>query len=150
MSKEIREIRFRVFHEGKMYYLKKGSALMLCFFSEGIPWGLYNSSTDQRLVSGDPDAILSTPGILSLFTGFRLKGKDLYQGDILEFDLADGQKEIGVIRMSKEGFWTSQLEGYQEELLSRELACKSIPIKLIGNIYQNPELCLALDSDSKQ
>ncbi len=81
-----------------------------------------------------PDSFIESH--LMQFTGFR----DFFEGDILEFDLEDGQKEIGVIRFSEAGFWTSQLEGMSEELLSDELDYYKEKCRCIGNIYQNPEL----------
>jgi len=134
-----REIRFRVFHDGEMHYMVKGSHLYLSFFSEGIPWGLFEIGTDRRLVTGDPNAILNTPGILMQFTGLKDEtGLDIYEGDILEFDLWSEGKELGVVRFSDAGFWTSQKEGEDEQILSEEL--HDIHARVIGNIYQNPDL----------
>jgi hypothetical protein len=136
----MRDIRFRIFHEGKMYYLKKGDNHNLTFFSEGIPWGLYESSTEARVVSGDPNAILNTPGVLMQFTGLQLNGVDVYEGDVIKFTMQDEGVEFGVVRFSNDGFWTTQDEGHQEELLSDELNSKAINPELVGNIYQHPEI----------
>jgi uncharacterized phage protein (TIGR01671 family) len=79
--------------------------------------------------------------IFMQYTGLKDKhGKEIYEGDIIEFDLIDGQKEFGVVRFSEDGFWTSQLEGFQEELLSDEINSSAYDWKVAGNIYENPEL----------
>lgn len=64
--------------------------------------------------------------------------KEIWEGDLIEFDLEESGKEIGVVRFSNSGFWTSSSDGGAEEVLSEELS--DLPNKVIGNIYENPEL----------
>lgn len=137
-----REIKFRVFCKGTMYYFNKGDNLTLSFFSEGIPWGVYDSATEQRYVTGDTNAIFNEPGILMQSTGLKDKnGNDIFEGDVLDFDLSsemEAENELGVVRFAKGGYWTSQDENHLEEILSEEL--ESFPTEIIGNVFENPEL----------
>ena len=74
------------------------------------------------------------------FTGLKDSlGKDICEGDVIEFDLnseMENETDIGIVRFSKQGFWTSQDEDHFEEILAEEL--ESFPTKVIGNIYQKP------------
>ena len=143
----MREIKFRIFHDGTMYYLNKGDGLRLCFFSEGIPWGLYESSTDARIVTGDPDAILNTPGVLMQFTGREdKKGSPIYEGDIIEceyhtqfIDKEDPKIWRGVVEYHESHTHFSVISKGQ----SYSVGFGGSAVKrweVIGNIHQNPEL----------
>ena len=138
-----RQIKFRVWHNGKMYLFDKKANYHLTFFRTGlIPWGVYHSIEENRLVTGDPSAIFNECGILMQYTGLKCRNKEIYEDDVIEFSLQDGSKEYGVVRFSDDGFWTSQDANHCEELLSEELNSKCLKPKLIGNIHQNPELFL--------
>ena len=71
--------------------------------------------------------------IVEQFTGLHDKiGKEIYDGDILEDTL--GRKKI--VEYYKDGFWlNASLEG--AEWCLRQVNSSS---KIIGNIYENPEL----------
>lgn len=86
----MREIRFRVWDAGRkmMWYMDTktidGNEIVLSFFASGIGWGVYDSHFENRLVTGDPNAIFNTTGILMQFVGLQDKGgKDVYHKDKL-------------------------------------------------------------------
>lgn len=111
----MREIKFREYRgDGKWHY-----------------WGL--------MEEGKFIGPCSPNSIAQQFTGlFDSKGKEIYEGDILEFDLSEeaGFNEKGIVMFSKNGFWTSQDENYLQEILAEEL--EAFPTIIIGNIYDKP------------
>lgn len=139
----MREIKFRVWNGEKMNFLTKGNHLMLSFFSEGIPWGLYDSATEQRYVTGDPNAILNEPGSLMQYTGLIDKdGLEMCSGDIIEL-FPFNQRGLVV--------WNSDLalfeiaitftnEPFTATIYSQQIDGRNIKRKIIGNIHENPEL----------
>ncbi len=67
---------------------------------------------------------------LSQFTGLiDSTGKEVYEGDILQF--ADMHNGTGVIEFVGNGYWVTDNNGKHHLPTNR---------KVIGNIYQNPEL----------
>lgn len=132
----MREIKFRIWHGGNMYYMDKGNHLTLSFFSEGIPWGLYESATEARLVTGDPNAILNTPGTIMQWVGLYDKnGKVFYEGDIIKKDSLKNEGYY-VVRYDLEN---ASYDGFKP-FDAQNWTFLSDQCEIIGNIYQNPEL----------
>ena len=79
------------------------------------------------------DGITVIPESIGQFTGLHDKnGKEIYEGDILEDTL--GRKKL--VEYYKDGFWlNASLEG--AEWCLRHVNSSS---KIIGNLYENPEL----------
>lgn len=83
--------------------------------------------------------------ILMQYTGLKdSHGNEIYEGDILEavFELLDGELETiidkGVVVFKDCAFQVQTFEGHHEPL--HEWAQLSEELKVIGNIYENPEL----------
>ena len=107
----MRTIRFRIFNKKiKSYIDIHSSAIMI---------DELNNLNDNLIVEQ--------------FTGLHDKnGKEIYEGDVLEDTL--GRKKL--VEYYKDGFWlNASLEG-AEWSLRRENSSS----KVIGNIYENPEL----------
>ena len=123
----MREIRYRCFYRHNMYPVTGMS---------GNPLTVSMIDSDFGEMSPDLEHI---KGVMQ-FTGFHHNGKDVFESDIIEFELEDGSIEIGVVRFSKEGYWTSQKESEHEEILSEELDYYKDKAKVIGDIYSTPKL----------
>lgn len=79
------------------------------------------------------------------YTGLKdSHGNEIYEGDILEavFELIDGELETiidkGVVVFKDYAFQVQTFEDHHEPL--HEWAQLSEELKVIGNIYENPEL----------
>ena len=93
----------------------------------------YIIEDDERIWDISYDGILVDEKSLGQFTGLHDKnGKEIYEGDILEDSL--GRRKV--VEYYQDGFWlNASLEGAEWSL---RLTHKSS--KIIGNIYENPEL----------
>lgn len=83
--------------------------------------------------------------ILMQYTGLKEShGNEIYEGDILEavFELLDGElkniMDVGIVVFKDCAFQVQTFEGHYEPL--HEWAQLSEELKVIGNIYENPEL----------
>ena len=83
--------------------------------------------------------------ILMQYTGLKdSHGNEIYEGDIFEavFELFDGElkniMDVGVVVFKDCAFQVQTFEGHYEPL--HEWAQLSEELKVIGNIYENPEL----------
>ena len=79
------------------------------------------------------------------YTGLKdSHGNEIYEGDILEavFELIDGElktvRDAGVVVFKDYGFQVQTFEDYHEPL--HEWAQLSEELKVVGSIYENPEL----------
>lgn len=109
----MREIKFRAWYGNEMHYEIQG-------WGEGAFW------TNFRLETfGD---VISTIPVMQ-FTGLKDKnGKEIYEGDVIEFTDDYGSKHLVEVKW---GFW---------ELLSLEYGLRKYVGIIKGNIHQNPEL----------
>lgn len=81
--------------------------------------------------------------VLMQFTGLRDKnGNEIYEGDIIERESSFGTKENVLVEFGWSGEGRESCYGYgtlcwSDDDVGKDHACH---IKVIGNIYENPEL----------
>ena len=131
-----REIKFRVWNGAEMIYdvtVGKFGVFYVNPTNNGLDPKDSASITPFTTKYHDDTPVLQ-------YTGMKDKnGKEIWEGDVIQFTMIDDAHELGVVRFSEGGYWTSQLQGYQEELLYAELNSNLI-CKVIGNIYEHPNL----------
>jgi uncharacterized phage protein (TIGR01671 family) len=128
----MREIKFR----GKR---KNGTEILIGDLNH-INGKVYILPRTKDTPLNSPDWFEVDEETVGQYTGLKDKnGKEIYEGDILKFILDNDVIEYGVVRFSTDGFWTSQNESNQEQLLSDELN-SNLVYQIAGNIHENPEL----------
>jgi hypothetical protein len=114
----MREIKFRVFSRGKMFYVNEPGRM--------IPLGGYAPSQDS----------------LMQYTGLKDKnGKEIYEGDVVKFDTRDigGDIGIGVVEWCDD-FTIGNYPGWMLWCPRWAYRMELLGCDIIGNIYENPEL----------
>lgn len=128
----MREIRFRCFYRDKMYFVDE-----LYFHKDGS-FGVGFIYMDGNMVSPDSEHV---KGIME-YTGLKdNNGKEIYEGDILQYLFNEVDEIDQAIVIFDEGAWCSKTDDHQSEYLFEELQSNAFSyIYIIGNIYENPEL----------
>lgn len=121
-----REIKFRIWYNasghGQMIYPENSAKLYLSL--DGNLFENYGKR-DADLI----DSVFDADWDLMQFTGLKDKnGKEIYEGDIVE-----DWGEISPV------IWTSMSDGYDYDGWAADFGLYS-GVKVIGNIYENPEL----------
>lgn len=76
-------------------------------------------------------------GVLMQYTGLKdNNGREVYEGDVMQFDL-DSEFQNSAVYFSNGSFCVGTMS---EERLYDELKYWGPKIKVIGNIYEHPEL----------
>lgn len=133
-----REIKFRAWYGDKMWYPETktpdDSFTTLSFFHDGgIGWGIYDSSFDYRVVSGEY-------GQLMQFTGLLDKNeKEIYEGDIIDISEV-GRAEVVFQAGAFMARWIDDPEAMLDCVGFRCKNGHKWTSQIIGNIYENPEL----------
>lgn len=130
----MKEIKFRAWRKGKMYKAETLETLL-------------NTASVTGFSLEAP-----SPVIWSQFTGLKdVRGVEVYEGDILKLNNANGDTFYGEVKML-EGCWNAVfIHGHKEPFRHgpvtayrrrNYLKCftASYAAKIIGNIYENPEL----------
>ena len=131
-----REIKFRAWiedgvYENTMIFQRKP------YMSGGITFG----TRDDKLYFTFNDIMSDSGCHIMQYTGLKDRnGKEIYEGDILEYNWGD--KESGAVRSLreivewKENMWTEEgfMTGFGEFWATPD------QYEVIGNIYENPEL----------
>lgn len=106
-----------------------------------VPYDLKMGGVLYRIFSGrmDKPQLLQSEFEENLFTGLQDKyGKEIYEGDILKIET---DKIIGVVHFNNAMFKLN-LKHKWAKAMRNELYyfCENENVKIIGNIYENPEL----------
>jgi len=127
-----RELKFRVFFDGKMYYSdEKLNSLSSYYFMIDLDGKLWLYSEDEENPS-----LLIRDCVLMQFTGLKDKnGKEIYEGDVVKY-IGKSYKhykplrDYGIVRDENTAF---RVHGFILFELSDGL-------EIIGNIFENPEM----------
>jgi uncharacterized phage protein (TIGR01671 family) len=136
-----REIKFRAWDGQKMWYPETktadGNNTYFAFYhgERVIPWGLYDNTLGNRIITGDQKAIFNSPGILMQFTGLKdLKRRNVFEHDIIQATYGKKRTEfVGVVKWDEDGLeW---IASYKSDWMS---LCHLENIVVMGNVYENP------------
>jgi len=121
----MREIKFRAWD---VYFKKMFRVKRLEFLPDGI-----------NVVLDDDEESYSDGCEIMQYTGLKDKsGKEIYEGDILEYDFLN-DRENGVVEFKGDGWWVSLLASLKA-VGQLSYAINYLNPKIIGNIHENPEL----------
>lgn len=131
-----RELKFRIFDlYNKNFIQNKEFSISY----DGIPLFSFSQSSRNSCLINKCD--LNKNFIISQFTGLKdCYGKDIYEGDLIEYeDFWSKEKTIDEVTIEAD---ESSMECHPFNSYSMDEMCMKPPkkCKIIGNIFENPEL----------
>lgn len=79
--------------------------------------------------------------VLLGFTGITdIDGKEIYEGDIVEYTDGDFIRRRGEIEFDCYGFMLNEIKGMQVDFIGSIGDMEEMAFKVVGNIYENPDL----------
>jgi len=132
MEKKMREIKSRAWIKSKSIFYYDFAKVPYDVKMEGVLYRIFSGRMDKP-------QLLQSEFEENLFTGLQdITGKDIYEGDILQIET---DKIIGVVHFNNAMFELN-LKHKWSKAMRKELFyfCENENVKVIGNIYENPEL----------
>jgi uncharacterized phage protein (TIGR01671 family) len=132
-----RELKFRAWDKTRIRYDVTG-------FEHGL-----KNEMDGVFIDGNCFSLSKGKAIVMQYTGLKDEnGKEIYEGDILEFSNASGMEDgVCVVAWDAESLaW--YIENYEADIYT-ELYNITSPanIRIVGNIYENQELAQPMLSE---
>jgi uncharacterized phage protein (TIGR01671 family) len=126
-----REFRFRIWDNGRKEWIH-GPGSEVNLFGETIMFGELFRRPDDTMVSLD-----DLNNLVALqFSGLHDKsGKEIYEGDVVEWWDSYGVPELG-----NDSFSTRAVVNFEGGMFQPICGINPNEIEILGNIYSNPEL----------
>lgn len=128
-----REIKFRAWDKQKNVFIPDDVYVILSRTSFGAFGMMIEDWEDYR----EGEFFYDNAQELTQFTGLKDKnGKEIYEGDI-----TDEHGDRGIVKMIHGCWCTDYIELEPHPILAKRV------VEVIGNIYENPELCQQKNSN---
>ena len=105
-----------------------------------IKFRAYDTTNNEmywwEIIKDEPfDTLIKNEIILMQYTGLKDKnGKEIFEGDIIEYENFDGTKSIGIVEFKKGGFCLILEDGLKTTIMYDGIN------EIIGNIYEDKHL----------
>lgn len=127
----MRDIKFRAWN--------KAARKFTCFSKAGLLWDVMNKVHLSFKPEGE--VYITEYGDLEQYTEINdMDGKEIYEGDIVEYTDGDFIRRRGQIEFDCYGFMLNEIKGRQVDFLGTIDDMEEMAFKVVGNIYENPDL----------